>query len=103
MKTQIQQKRNMNKSRFTLNVYRYGFKLMERVCGNLMKKNRIKPFGEYDPTNIHAGKIWGNPSECKMTNRLARDLMFKSIQSQALTYDTISYERSGRVLPTPKS
>ena len=89
MKTQIQQKRNENKSNYTLKVYRYGFKLMERVCPRLMKKNNIKPFGEYDKHNVHGGKIWGHPAECKMTNRLARDIMFKCIQSRALTYDQL--------------
>ena len=89
MKTQIQQKRNENKSNYTLKVYRYGFKLMERVCPRLMKKNSIKPFGEYDKNNVHAGKIWGHPAECKMTNRLARDIMFKCIQSRVLTYDQL--------------
>ena len=89
MRTQIQQKRNMLKSRFTLNVYRYGFKLMERVCKKMMKKNGIKPFGSYMKNNVHGGKIWGHPSECKMTNRLARDLMFKCIQSEELTFDQL--------------
>ena len=89
MKTQIQQKRNENKSNYTLKVYRYGFKLMERVCGKLMKKNNIKSFGTYNKRNVHAGKIWGHPAECKMSNRLARDLMFKCIQSKVLTFDQL--------------
>jgi hypothetical protein len=89
MRTQIQQKRNENKSNYTLKMYRYGFKLMERICGKMMKRNNIKSFGEFDKTNVHGGKIWGHPSECKMTNRLARDLMFKCIQSRALTYDQL--------------
>ena len=89
MRTQIQQKRNENKSNYTLKMYRYGFKLMERICGKMMKRNNVKSFGEFDKTNVHGGKIWGHPSECKMTNRLARDLMFKCIQSRALTYDQL--------------
>ena len=89
IRTQIQQKRNLNKSKHTLNVYRYGFRLMWRICSKLLKKNKIKPFGKYNKNNVHAGKIWGHPAECKMTNRLARDIMFKCIESKALTFDQL--------------
>ena len=89
MKAQIQEKRNQNKSRHTMKVYRYGFKLMERVCKALMKRNKIKLFGKYRKNNAHGGRIWGNPRECNMTNRLARDIMFKCIQSKELTYDQL--------------
>ena len=59
---------------------------MHKTCPKLLKKNNIKKPGEFSKTNQHGGQLWGLPSECNMTNRLARDIMFKCIDSGKLTY-----------------
>ena len=89
IKTQIQAKRDKKKSIYTRKVHRYGFKLMWRTVPNVLQKNNIKKPGEFDKRNIHGGITWGLPRECNMTNRLARNVMFKCIQSKKLTYDQL--------------
>ena len=59
---------------------------MHKTCGNLLKKNKVRGVGKYDKYNCHGGTMWGLPKECNMTNRLARDVMFKCIQSGKLTF-----------------
>jgi len=58
-----------------------------------MKRLKIKPPGSYDPHNCHAGKMWGWPSECNMTDKKAERILFLIYESKQVTANQLKNVR----------
>ena len=58
---------------------------MWEVIPRELKKMNIPRPGSFDKNNCHAGKMWGWPSECNMTDKKALKIMFLLYESKKVT------------------
>ena len=72
---------------------RVGWNKIWAVIPGEMMKMKIKPPGSYDPSNCHAGKMWGWARECNMTDKKAERIMFLCYASKQLTVNQLKNVR----------
>jgi len=66
---------------------------MWEVIPRELKKMNIPPPGSFDKNNCHAGKMWGWPSECNMTDKKALKTMFLLYESKKVTENQLKNVR----------
>ena len=94
VEVRIQHKCNLNRNNKTLYIDRYGIGLAWKVAKKTMTRLGIPPMGTYDPTNVHAGKIWGWKKEAEvLTDKKVKAIMFECIDSGKLTIDQLKAVR----------
>ena len=47
-----------------------------------MKRKGLKRPGEFDPNNIHGGKLWASKRECKLTDNMAGNIIERCYESR---------------------
>lgn len=85
-RTQLQHERDQLRESDTLRVIAWGFKLMWRECGALMRKYKIGAVGSFDKSNVHNGNCWGWPFECKITNQQVYTILMRIWKRKNVTY-----------------
>ena len=83
----------MNMGDDTLKAYRAGFNTMWRYAGTYMARKGIPRPGEYNPTNIHGGRLWGSRKECKMTDKIAGEIVERVYDSRKVSVDQLKQVR----------
>ena len=81
----IQLRKNNKASLPALASHRYGFGLMWNVVPDLMLEAGVKPFGEYDPTNSHGGRIFGWKKEMPLTEKSVKRIVYEILERNILT------------------
>ena len=74
---------------------RYAFRLMWRGAPREMKRYDIPVEGSFDVHNGHAGKCWGWPKECSLTDTQARGIYNACYNSKKLTLPMMIVVRKG--------
>ena len=93
LRTRIQHEKNKMRTDNTMQQLRTGWNKMFEIIPGEMRKMKIKTPGSYDPSNCHAGKMWGWPRECNMTDKKAERIMFMCYQSKRLTENQLKNVR----------
>jgi hypothetical protein len=81
----VQLRKHKKASLPALSAHRYGFGLMWNVVPDLMLWAGVKPWGEYDPTNCHGGRIFGWKKEMPLTEKSVQTILLRIIQKNVLT------------------
>ena len=71
----------MNLKRDTANAYRTGFNTMWKHAAPYMTRKGIKKPGEYDKNNVHGGRLYGSRKECKITDKIAGNIIERLYES----------------------
>ena len=82
-----------NLSNATLNAYRAGFKTSWKHAGAYMARKGIPRPGEFEETNIHAGQLWGTRRECKLTDKMAGEILERVYESGKVGVDQLKQVR----------
>ena len=72
-----------NASQASLRSVRAGFSVAWRLAGRYMRRKRIPQ--KFRRGNIHGGLLWANRNECKMTDRIAGEIIEKVYLSRKAT------------------
>ena len=58
----------------------------------MARKGIPKP-GEFDPTNVHGGKLWGSRKECRLTDQMAGNIFERVYESGKVGVDQLKQVR----------
>ena len=83
----------MNLTDHTANAYRTGFNTMWKHAGAYMARKGIKKAGEYDPTNVHGGRLYGSRKECPITDKIAGNIIERVYESGKVGLDHLKQVR----------
>ena len=72
----------MNLKRDTALAYRAGFNTMWKHAGAYMARKGIKKPGQYSKNNVHKGRLYGSRKECKITNKIAGNIIERLYESR---------------------
>ena len=77
----------------TAKAYRTGFNTCWRYAGPYMARKGIPKPGEFDPTNVHGGKLWGTRKECRLTDKMAGNIFERVYDSGKVGVDQLKQVR----------
>ena len=72
---------NAFRSNESMKAYRKGYNAAYRVCGKYMKRIGCKEPGKFDQNNVHQGKLWALPVECRLTGKQAELILEKCYEA----------------------
>ena len=58
-----------------------------------MTRKGIPRPGEFDPRNIHGGQLWGTRKECKLTDKMAGEIIERCYESGKVGLDQLKQVR----------
>ena len=82
-----------NLSDATLRAYRAGFNTMWKHAGRYMARKGIPRPGEFCKTNIHGGQLWGSRKECKLTEKMAGEIIERVYECKKVGLDQLKQVR----------
>ena len=83
----------MNLSDDTLKAYRAGFNTMWKHAASYMRRRRIPRAGEFEKTNVHGGRLWGTRKECKLSDKMAGEIIERVYLSKKVGLDQLKQVR----------
>ena len=83
----------MNLTDHTAKAYRTGFNTMWKHAGAYMARKGIKKAGEYDPKNVHGGRLYGSRKECLITDKIAGNIIERIYESGKVGLDQLKQVR----------
>ena len=83
----------MNLTDATARAYRTGFNTCWRYAGPYMARKGIPKPGEFDPTNVHGGMLWGTRKECRLTDQMAGNIFERVYESGKVGVDQLKQVR----------
>ena len=60
---------------------------MWKHAARYMTRKGIPRPGEFDPRNIHGGQLWGTRKECKLTDKMAGEIIERCYESGKVGLD----------------
>ena len=66
---------------------------MWKHASRYMKRKGIPKPGEFDPRNIHGGQLWGTRRECKVTDKMAGEIIERVYESGKVGLDQLKQVR----------
>ena len=66
---------------------------MWKYAARYMTRKRIPRPGQFNKTNIHGGKLWGSRKECKLTNKMAGEIIERVYESKKVGLDQLKQVR----------
>ena len=82
-----------NLSDATLRAYRAGFNTMWKHAGRYMARKGIPRPGQFCKTNIHGGQLWGSRKECKLTEKMAGEIIERVYECKKVGLDQLKQVR----------
>ena len=83
----------INLTKPTADAYRAGYNCMWKHCSAYMTRKRLKKPGEFNPNNVHGGKLWASRKECNMTNLIAGNIIERLYESGKVGLDQLKQVR----------
>ena len=71
LKTRMQVRKTEASGQHKVTGYRYGFRIMWKLCRRYLKRIKVKEPGTYNSKNGHNGVMWGFKKECQLTGKQA--------------------------------
>lgn len=81
------------KSKKTMELYRYGYKLMWQTAPEEMKKHSMGPLNSFHKRNGHNGLMYGWKRECNMTDNKAKRILRACYKKEVLSLDQLKAVR----------
>ena len=83
----------LNLTGATASAYRTGFNTCWKYAGSYMARKGILKPGKFNPTNVHGGKMWGSRKECRLTDKMAGNILERVYESGKVGIDQLKQVR----------